>query len=232
MRTENFEIGADVFCEGTTCGRLTAVAIKRASARLAHLIVDPGHGGEPRLVHAAQAHAADRGIRLDCTRQQFEALEPAVIAHLEPSEPSGPSGSSEPTTGPDEERRWRRHDEISSWPAFGLGPTLNPSIGTPAPPPTRRPHLEFEDRIPADELSFHKNLGIHAADGDIGHLAGVGVEPADKRLTQILVDEGHLWGHKRVAVPMRLVRQLDDEGIMVRLSKRQIKDLPPIARSI
>jgi sporulation protein YlmC with PRC-barrel domain len=220
MRNENFEIGADVFCEGTTCGRLAAVAVKPANARLAHLIVEPGHGREPRLVPAARAHADQDGISLDCTQRQFEGLEPAVIAHLEPADAA---------TSFDEERRRRRHDEISSWPVFGLGPTvLNPSIGTPAPISGPRPRVEFEDRVPADEVRIHENIGIHAADGDIGRVAGVTVDPGDRRVTQILVDEGHLWGYKRVAIPMGAVRGVDDEGIAVRLSKRQIKDLPPV----
>lgn len=222
MRTEDFEIGADVFCEDTACGRLTAVAIRSASARLAHLIVDPGRSAQARLVRAALAHATKDGIRLRCTRQQFEALEPAVVAHVEPAEAA---------TSLDEERRWRRHDEVSSWPAFGLGPTLNPSLGTPAPPPVPRPHIEFEDRVPPGEVRVHEDVGIHAADGDIGRVAGVAVESADQRVTQILVDEGHLWAHKRVAIPMGLVRELNDEGITVRLSKRQIKELPPLRRS-
>lgn len=217
MRTQGFEIGAEVFCEGTTCGRLSAVAIKAATGRLAHLIVDTHRGGVARLVGVELVRAAEGGIRLDCTQQQFEALEPVAVAHLEPAETAASW---------DEERRWRRHDEVSSWPAFGLGPTLNPSIGSPAPPPVPRPKVEFEDRVPADEVRVDKSSGIHAADGDIGHVAGVAVEAGDRRVTQILVDEGHLWGHKRVAIPMGLVRGLDDEGITVRLSKRQIKDLP------
>lgn len=222
MATEDFEIGADVFCGGTICGRLAAVAITSASGRLAHLIVDPGRGGQPRLVWAALAHTAGKGISLDCTPQQFGAMQPAVVAHVEPDEAGADL---------DEERRWRRHDEVSSWPGFGLGPTLNPSIGTPAPPPVPRPHAEFEDRVPAGEVRINENVAIHAADGHIGHVAGVAVECGGKRVTQVLVDEGHLWGRKRVAIPMALVRGLDDEGVVVRLSKRQIRDLPPLARS-
>src|SRR5690242_18974299 len=135
MATEDFEIGADVFCGGTICGCLAAVAITSASSRLAHLIVDPVRGGQPRLVWAALAHATENGISLNCTLEQFGAMKPAVVAHVEPDEAGADL---------DEERRWGRHGEVSSWPAFGLGPTLNPSFGTPAPPPIPRPHVEFE----------------------------------------------------------------------------------------
>lgn len=189
MRTEVFELGDDVFCEGTTCGRLTAVAVRPTDASLAYLIVEPGPSGEPRLVPAARAHVARNGISLDCTQQQFEDLEPALIAHLEPAEAA---------------------------------------TSTPTPMPGRRLRVEFEDRVPADEVRIHENTGIHAADGDVGRVAGVTVDPSDNRVTRILVDESHLWGYKRVAIPMRTVRSLDDGRIAVRLSKRQIKGLPPI----
>lgn len=76
---------------------------------------------------------------------------------------------------------------------------------------------------------MHENTGIHAADGDVGKVAGAAMVPGGERLAHILVDEGHLWGRKRVAIPMGRVQSLDAEGVAVRLSKQQIKELPPVA---
>jgi hypothetical protein len=47
-------------------------------------------------------------------------------------------------------------------------------------------------------------------------------------VTHVLLDEGHLWGRKRVAIPIRDVAGIDLEGVAVRLTKDEIKDLPPV----
>jgi len=54
------------------------------------------------------------------------------------------------------------------------------------------------------------------------------VVPPDSAVTHILLDEGHLWGRKRVAIPIREVTGIDDDGVAVRLTKDQIKELPPV----
>ena len=43
----------------------------------------------------------------------------------------------------------------------------------------------------------------------------------------ILLDEGHLWGKKRVAIPISAVKRL---GAIIRLDLTQdeVRDLPPV----
>jgi hypothetical protein len=49
-------------------------------------------------------------------------------------------------------------------------------------------------------------------------------------VTHVLLQEGHLWGHKQVAVPIGTVSREDDE-IRVELTKQQVEDLPAITLS-
>jgi hypothetical protein len=46
-------------------------------------------------------------------------------------------------------------------------------------------------------------------------------------VTHVLLDEGHLWGKKRVAVPFSAVTSVDN-GVRLNLAKDQVRDLPAI----
>ena len=56
------------------------------------------------------------------------------------------------------------------------------------------------------------------------------VNPADDKVTHILLEEGHLWGRKRVAIPVSAVASVED-GIRLNITKRQVGDLQPLGRS-
>ena len=68
---------------------------------------------------------------------------------------------------------------------------------------------------------------MHAVDGDIGRVQGLVVDRADHHVTRVLLDEGHLWGQKRVAIPIGSVADVDD-GVRLNLAKDQVLDLPSI----
>jgi hypothetical protein len=53
------------------------------------------------------------------------------------------------------------------------------------------------------------------------------VDP-DHQVTHVLLQEGHFWGRKEVAIPIGAVTGAE-EGIRVNLTKKQIEDLPPVA---
>jgi hypothetical protein len=46
-------------------------------------------------------------------------------------------------------------------------------------------------------------------------------------VTHVLLKEGHLWGHKEVAIPFDKIARFDD-GIRLNITKQQVKDLPPV----
>ena len=52
--------------------------------------------------------------------------------------------------------------------------------------------------------------------------------PGDDRVTHVLLLEGHLWGRKKVAIPISAVTGVD-AGIRLNLTKGQIGELPPVA---
>ncbi len=45
--------------------------------------------------------------------------------------------------------------------------------------------------------------------------------------THVLLDEGHLWGQKRVAIPIGAVKDVED-GVRLNLTKDEVRDLPAV----
>ena len=70
---------------------------------------------------------------------------------------------------------------------------------------------------------------VHAVDGEIGRVQGFLVNPGDDRVTHVLLQEGHLWGRKKVAIPISAVTGVDDAGVRLSLTKEQVGELPPVA---
>ena len=70
---------------------------------------------------------------------------------------------------------------------------------------------------------------VVAKDGPIGRVQGLVIDPADHHVTHVLLDEGHLWGAKRVAIPIGAVAEVNDaDGVCVSLTKDEVRDLPPV----
>ena len=86
----------------------------------------------------------------------------------------------------------------------------------------------LEDVIPVGEQEVGPGEPVHAVDGEIGRVQGFLVSPADDRVTHVLLLEGHLWGRKRVAIPISAVTEVD-AGIRLNLTKEQVGELPPVA---
>ncbi len=56
---------------------------------------------------------------------------------------------------------------------------------------------------------------------------GLVIDPGSHHVTHVLLQEGHLWGRKEVAIPISAVAGVDD-GIRLSISKHEVQDLPPV----
>ena len=84
---------------------------------------------------------------------------------------------------------------------------------------------DVQDVVPLYETEVGRGEHVHALDGEIGQVQGFLVDPADHRVTHVLLQEGHLWGRKEVAIPMSAVTGVEN-GIRLSMTKKQIEDLP------
>jgi hypothetical protein len=73
----------------------------------------------------------------------------------------------------------------------------------------------------------HRELTVCATDGEIGQIQGLVVEPGGSHVTHVLLQEGHMWGRKEVAIPIAAVTKMGTLLIQLSLTRRQVKDLPP-----
>ena len=87
-----------------------------------------------------------------------------------------------------------------------------------------------EHAVPLGETEVYRHQSVQAVDGEIGQVEGFMVNPADEKVTHILLEEGHLWGRKQVAIPVSAVASIED-GIRLNITKRQVEDLPPLGQS-
>jgi len=69
---------------------------------------------------------------------------------------------------------------------------------------------------------------VHATDGNTGRVQGLVIDPGDHHVTHVLLQEGHLWGRKEVAIPITAVTEIDDAGIRLNLSTQGVEDLTPV----
>jgi hypothetical protein len=81
--------------------------------------------------------------------------------------------------------------------------------------------------VPLGEIEIRRGEPVHAIDGTIGQVRGLAIDPVDHHVTHVLLDQGHLWGKKRVAIPIGAVASVDD-GLHLTLSRDEVRDLPPI----
>jgi sporulation protein YlmC with PRC-barrel domain len=103
----------------------------------------------------------------------------------------------------------------------GLGLGLNAPMGTISPV---QPIVQ--DVVPLGDADVDRGDPVHALDGEIGRVQGLLVDPDDHRVTHVLLQEGHLWGRKKVSIPASAVTGVEN-GIRLSLTKKQVEDLPP-----
>ena len=196
-----FRIGTRASCTDGHCGEVSRLIIDPATDTVTHLAIQPGHRPEAaRLVPVHLAKVTDGEIRLRCTLAEFGKLDHAEERDLVTGEaPVRHVGGRVGAGGPDPV--WAKR-----W----------------------RQTAIFEDVIPGGEAEVGPGDPVHAVDGEIGRVQGFLVNPDDDRVTHVLLQEGHLWGRKEVAIPMSAVIRVD-EGIRLNLTKEQVGELPPVA---
>ncbi len=214
MATE-FTIGAKASCSDGFCGEVTRVMTDPATFKVTHLVIEPKHRRHSgRLVPLELVEVAADGIRLRCTIAEFGELEPAEEVDLaEGVGYGGGYGDMESVQGVGDVGGMGVGGSISGMP-IGAG------IG-------HRTRTVVHDAVPVGETELCPGDRVHALDGGIGEVQGFIVSPDDQRVTHVLLKEGHMWGHKEVAIPISAVTSMD-EGIRVNLTKQQVEDLPPV----
>jgi sporulation protein YlmC with PRC-barrel domain len=206
-----FTIGTEASCSDGAVGAVSRVIVDPTAQAVTHLVIDPEHGrGHGRLVPLDLVEGAAGEIRLRCTKAEFEDLDPAEDTQFIPAtndyDGYGPG-------------------QIGFMPYYGLGggmiiPGVNVEDGTPS-------QFVTTDSVPVGEVEIRRGQAVQATDGDIGHVQGLVIDPASRHVTHVLLQEGHLWGRKEVAIPISAVASTKD-GIQLKITKHDVQELPPV----
>jgi sporulation protein YlmC with PRC-barrel domain len=197
--TEQFTIGAGVSCTDGPCGKVARVVVDPVAHAVTHLVVEPHHDmTEARLVPLGLVDATAAGIQLRSTLAEFAELNPAQNEQFL-------QGSIDyPGYGP---------EQAVFWPYYGYRGS--------------RGDVATSDNVPLGEVEVDRGEPVHATDGDIGRVEGLVIDPDSHQVTHVLLQEGHLWGRKDVAIPISAVTKLDDR-IQLSLTKQQVEGLPAV----
>jgi sporulation protein YlmC with PRC-barrel domain len=206
MADTTFTIGAAAVCSDGPCGAVSRVVVDPVARELTHLVVEPEHrAGLGRLVPLDMVEAGAEDVRLKYTLAEFEKLPSAEETDFLP----GGSGYD----------AYAAH-EAYYWPYFGLEGGADPRLALASA-------VETRDMLPPGEIGVRRGETVHASDGEIGKVEGFVVDSGQGHVTHVLLQEGHLWGHKEVAIPIGAVEKID-EGITVNLTKHEIEALPAV----
>jgi sporulation protein YlmC with PRC-barrel domain len=206
MAETTFTIGTAATCSDGPCGSVTRVVVDPVARELTHLVVEPVHrSGLGRLVALDKVESGGDDVRLRYTLAEFESLPAAEETDFLP----GGSGYD----------AYAAH-EAYYWPYFGLEGGADPRL-------TLASAIETRDMLPTGEVGVRRGEAVHASDGEIGKVEGFVVDSASGHVTHVLLQEGHLWGRKQVAIPIGSVEKIE-KGVTVKMTKHEIEHLPAV----
>jgi sporulation protein YlmC with PRC-barrel domain len=207
MADATFTIGSPAACTDGPCGKVSKVVVDPVARSLTHLVVEPEHrSGLGRLVPLDRVEPGADGVQLGYTLDEFDALPHAEENDFLP----GGSGYQD----------YEAH-EAYYWPYFGIE-------GGPDPLVANASGIVTHDTLPPGEVGVRRGDRVHATDGEIGKVEGLVVDGHGGHVTHVVLQEGHAWGRKDVAIPVGAVIRMDGGGISVSLSKHEIGALPAV----
>jgi sporulation protein YlmC with PRC-barrel domain len=67
---------------------------------------------------------------------------------------------------------------------------------------------------------------VFATDGEIGRVEGLVVDPGNHHVSHVLLQQGHVFGRREVAIPIGAVTGVVD-AVLLNITKQQVENLPP-----
>jgi hypothetical protein len=202
-------LGARVSCGGVDAGDVADLAIDGGRRRLTHLVVAlRGSPLDARLVPIERVVAAGLGpgvVPLAMTADELRSL----------SEVRELSTSPLPAVAPTEAGSGRVGiEDVIVFPSIGYGMWE-------AAPYDDVLLIEY-DRIPADDIELRRQSEVVTADDHrVGALDGLTVRQ-DGEVVALRLERGHLWGRRRVSIPVESVAAFETDRVALRLTRAEL----------
>jgi sporulation protein YlmC with PRC-barrel domain len=204
------ELGTSVRCADGETQELVDVVIDSSSRRVTHLVVRPPEDSEAaRLVPISFANEADKdgeAISLSCSAADLSRFDPVhkfevLHAGERPNEdPNWDVGVEDIVAAP--------NYAPSAYGDYGgaLGSDVTISY----------------DRVPKGEIELRHASAVYSADGHhLGSVDGVVVDDGD-RLTHLLLERGHLWWKREVALPADTIAKFESDMLTLGVTKAEL----------
>ena len=206
------ELGSPVRCADAEFGRLKDVVVDPVARRVTHLVVEASDPrGRSRLVPVTLARAGEGSeIQLSCTLGEAQELAAVdMVDYLQLGE--------FPVADPE----WEVGiSEVLALPYYQ--PMDLPGVGVPdyqQGVPVRY------DRVPKGAVEIRRKSPVTSSDGHVlGHVDGFVVD-ASQQISHVVLEHGHLWGRREVAIPIGAVSGVEDDAVRLSLSKAEVGEL-------
>jgi sporulation protein YlmC with PRC-barrel domain len=210
MAVVRLDLGCAVRCSDGEFGEIADVVIDPTTRRVTHLVVQPHSRLENALLVPVEQIAAgtrEAGITLDCTIAETGRLEPVrEAAYLRLGE------------FPVEDPAWDVGvEEILAMPYYqDLGGVAGASLDYDQ-------HVTIRyDRIPKGQIELRRASAVRSADGHhLGHVDGFVVDDAE-HITHIVLERGHLWGKREIAIPVGAIAAIETDSAVLSLTVDEV----------
>jgi hypothetical protein len=102
-------------------------------------------------------------------------------------------------------------------------------FGTGVPPLAYDDHVpEVYDRVPKDKIEIRRSSPVYSSDDHhLGHVDGFVVDDQDG-ITHLVLEHGHLWGKREVAIPIGAAAKIENDQLTLSLSKDEVEKLKSV----
>ena len=81
--------------------------------------------------------------------------------------------------------------------------------------------------LPPGEVGVRRDKRVYATDGEIGRVEGLVIHPDNHHVSHLLLQQGHSFGRRQVAIPIGAVTGVVDT-VQLNITKQQVENLPPV----
>ncbi|OQX63091.1 MAG: hypothetical protein B6I38_07595 [Anaerolineaceae bacterium 4572_5.1] len=193
-------LDVEVHCTDGHCGRSTHIILNPVTEQVSHLVVNPNQSSlSERLVSVKLvANTAAEIILLNCTKEEFEKLEPF-------NEPEF---------------------IYTDLPQHASGPNM--TLLWPYVTPVKRIVDDKVRRIPPGELAVRRGTRVHATDGKVGRVDEFIVGPVSGNITHLVLREGNLLGQKVITIPVSQIDRIEEKIVYLKIDRKTIASMPSV----
>lgn len=209
---KEISLDAKVVCVDGECGKSTHVIIERNSQKVTHFVVKVADLLESHkyLVSIDQVvRTTAESIALSCTKEELAAMPPFTEMRF-----LNPVTYKYEALEDFSEKAIANRTSYLMWSDPTMGADMSTDIFS----------MPVEEEIiPAGEIAIHRGASVEATDGHIGRIEEFLLDPKDRHITHLVLEEGHLWHKKELTLPMSAIARMDEDYIYLNLDKEAVR---------